>query len=138
MRRRAGWPPHWASARGRSCPPPRTPTRSCASTAAPPIYLSADATSLNTLTGRLAGDRIDLRDPTIDGGIDPGPCDPGAITPDANAWIIQVFCPRPRTARLRIDLGEREDSASLDVPVPVDMSGGPGSDTLRHGGARPT
>jgi Ca2+-binding RTX toxin-like protein len=97
------------------------------------IYLSADATSLNTLTGSLAGARIDLRDRTVDGGIDPGSCDPGAISPDANAWIVQVLCPRARTARLRIDLGEREDSASLNVPVPVDMSGGPGSDTLRTG-----
>jgi RTX calcium-binding nonapeptide repeat (4 copies) len=95
------------------------------------IYLSADATSLNTLTGRLAGERIDLSDRTVDGGIDPGPCDPGAFS--ANTWIVQVFCPAPRTARLRIDLGEREDSASLDVPVPVDMSGGPGSDTLGTG-----
>jgi hypothetical protein len=97
------------------------------------IYLAADATSLNTLTGSIAGERIDLSDPTVDGGIDPGPCDPGAITPDANAWIVQVFCPRPRTARLRIDLGEREDRASLDVPVPVDMSGGPGADILASG-----
>jgi hypothetical protein len=96
-------------------------------------YLSVDATSLNTLTGRMAGGRIELRDRTVDGGIDPGPCDPGEITPDANAWIVQVFCSRERVARLHIDLGEREDSATLDVAMPVTILGGPGSDTLRLG-----
>jgi RTX calcium-binding nonapeptide repeat (4 copies) len=96
-------------------------------------YLSVDATSLNTLTGRMAGGRIELRDRTVDGGIDPGTCDPGEITPDANAWIIQVFCSRQRIARLNIDLGEREDSASISVPMPVTLLGGPGSDRLQLG-----
>ena len=58
-------------------------------------YLSEDATSLNSLTVRLTGGDIELRDPTVDGGMDPGPCRPGEITDDANSWIIQAFCPRP-------------------------------------------
>jgi hypothetical protein len=98
-------------------------------------YLSVDATSLNTLTGRMAGRRIELRDRTVDGGIDPGPCDPGEITPDANAWIVEVLCPRRRISRLSVDLGEREDSATIDLPLPVTVLGGPGSDTLRLGGS---
>jgi RTX calcium-binding nonapeptide repeat (4 copies) len=97
-------------------------------------YLSADATSLNTLTGRVNGGRIELHDPTVDGGIDPGTCDPGDITDDGNAWIIQVFCPRGGIDGLRIDLGEREDTATLDLPVEIELLGGGGADTLSTGG----
>ena len=98
-------------------------------------YLSADATSLNTLEVRMAGGRIEFSDRTVDGGIDPGTCDPGAITEDANAWIIQVFCSRERITNARIDLGEREDRATIALAMPVTLLGGPGSDTLRTGPA---
>jgi len=94
-------------------------------------YTSVDATSLNSLTARVAGNRIDLTDRTVDGGIDPGTCDPGAISDDANAWIVQALCPRAGMAELNIDLGEREDKASIDVPMRVVLLGGPGSDVLR-------
>jgi RTX calcium-binding nonapeptide repeat (4 copies) len=96
-------------------------------------YHSADATSLNTLVVRIDGDRIDISDRTVDGGIDPGPCEPGDISDDANAWIVQALCPRAGMASLNLDLGEREDSASVDVPLPVVLLGGPGSDVLRTG-----
>ena len=96
-------------------------------------YLSADATSLNTLIVRNAGGRIELSDRTVDGGIDPGTCDPGAISDDANAWIVQVFCSRRRVERLHIDLGDREDTATVAVAMPATVLGGPGSDTLRLG-----
>ena len=98
-------------------------------------YLSADATSLNTLTVRMSGSRIEFDDRTVDGGIDPGTCDPGAISDDANAWIVQVFCPRRGTTSVTVDLGEREDRATVDLPVPVTLLGGPGSDVLRTGPA---
>jgi RTX calcium-binding nonapeptide repeat (4 copies) len=96
-------------------------------------YLSADATSLNTLNVRMAGQRIEFSDRTVDGGIDPGTCDPGAISDDANAWIVQVFCSRERLTTARIDLGEREDRATIELPLPVTVLGGPGSDVLRTG-----
>ena len=96
-------------------------------------YLSADATSLNTLVVRTAGQRIEFSDRTVDGGIDPGTCDPGAFSPDANAWIVQVFCSRRRIAAARVDLGEREDRATIDLAVPATVLGGPGSDVLRAG-----
>jgi hemolysin type calcium-binding protein len=96
-------------------------------------YLSADATSLNTLTVRSAGQRIEFSDRTVDGGIDPGACDPGAISDDANAWIVQVFCPGERIAAARIDLGEREDRATIELSLPATVLGGPGSDVLRTG-----
>jgi Ca2+-binding RTX toxin-like protein len=96
-------------------------------------YLSEDATSLNTLTIRLTGDEIELRDPTVDGGMDPGPCRPGEVTEDANSWIIQTFCGRSGIAGLRVDVGEREDTATITVPVPVSLLGGPGADRLTTG-----
>ena len=43
-------------------------------------YISADATSLNTLVVRANGSRIEFRDPTVDGGMDPGDCTPGELT----------------------------------------------------------
>ncbi|HZH24350.1 MAG TPA: hypothetical protein VEY49_05555, partial [Solirubrobacteraceae bacterium] len=51
-------------------------------------YVAEDATSANQLTVRAAGQDIHVRDPTSDGGIDPGPCRPGEISNDANAWIL--------------------------------------------------
>lgn len=40
-------------------------------------YESADATSLNTLVARKDGGRVECRDETVDGGMDPGFCTPG-------------------------------------------------------------
>jgi Ca2+-binding RTX toxin-like protein len=96
-------------------------------------YLSVDATSLNTLNVRMTGSRIEFDDRTVDGGIDPGTCDPGAISDDANAWIVEVLCPRGGIGSVRIDLGEREDRATVDLAMPMTLLGGPGSDVLRTG-----
>jgi Ca2+-binding RTX toxin-like protein len=98
-------------------------------------YLSADATSLNTLTARVAGGDFELRDPTVDGGSDPGPCRPGDTSDDGNFWIVQVFCRSAGIERVRVDLGEREDSATVALPVPITLLGGPGADKLTAGPA---
>ncbi len=98
-------------------------------------YVSADATSLNTLTVRPNGTRIEFLDPTVDGGMDPGDCAPGDITPDANAWIIQTFCEAAGVRSVRLDLGEREDTATVSIAIPTTMLGGPGADTLTGGPA---
>ena len=96
-------------------------------------YQSSDATSLNSLEAVVSGGDVRLRDPTVDGGIDPGPCRPGEVTNDANAWIIEAFCPSSSVQRLRIDLGEREDVATISLPLPVTLLGGPGADRLAGG-----
>jgi hypothetical protein len=96
-------------------------------------YLSVDATSLNTLNVRMAGTRIEFDDRTVEGGIDPGTCDPGDISDDANAWIVQVRCARGGISSVRIDLGEREDRATIDLAMPLTLLGGPGADVLRTG-----
>jgi RTX calcium-binding nonapeptide repeat (4 copies)/Thrombospondin type 3 repeat len=91
-------------------------------------YLSADATSLNTLQVREAGGRVEFRDETVDGGIDPGPCAPGDI--GAGGFIVQAFCPLDGVRRVRIDLGDREDRASVALATPVTLLGGTGADAL--------
>jgi hypothetical protein len=94
-------------------------------------YLSADATSLNTLRAGVSGNRIEFRDETVDGGMDPGSCAPGDL--DRSGYIIQTFCPLGGVQRVRIDLGEREDSATVALPVAATVLGGPGADRLTSG-----
>ena len=75
--------------RARSCPTCRpTPPRSTRSIVRP------------------SGNRIEFRDDSVDGGMDPGYCTPGEL--DASGYIVQTFCPlgrraagahRPRRAR---------------------------------------
>ncbi len=96
-------------------------------------YFSVDATSLNSLSVGVNGGDIQVRDPTVDGGMDPGPCRPGEITGDANAWIIEAFCARSTVNRVRIDLADREDTATVSLPLPVTLLGGPGADSLTSG-----
>ena len=97
-------------------------------------YLSSDAVSLNTLVVKRSGANIDFRDPTVDGGLDSGPCAPGDITDDANSWVIQALCPAAGASRLRIDLGDREDSAVVQLDLPVTLLGGTGADKLTTAG----
>jgi len=95
-------------------------------------YLSSDATSLNTLTLRQVGQDLELRDPTVDGGIDYGTCRPGET--DASGFVVQTFCPRSRLSLVRIDLGEREDRLDVQLPIAVQAIGGAGADTLKAAG----
>jgi Ca2+-binding RTX toxin-like protein len=94
-------------------------------------YLSADATSLNTLRVSVSGNRIEFRDETVDGGMDPGACTPGDL--DGNGYIISTTCQIGGVKRVRIDLGEREDSATVSLPVAATILGGPGADNLASG-----
>ena len=96
-------------------------------------YQSLDATSLNSLEVVPVGGEVRIRDPTVDGGIDPGPCRPGEVTNDANAWIIEVFCPSSTVQRARVDVGEREDAAQFSTGFPLTLLGGPGADRLGGG-----
>ncbi len=97
-------------------------------------YLSSDAVSLNTLVVKRSGANVDFRDPTVDGGLDVGPCAPGDVTDDANSWVIQALCPAAGAGRLRIDLGDREDSAVVQLDLPVTLLGGTGADKLTTAG----
>ena len=96
-------------------------------------YLSADATSLNTLMVRPSGSRIEFYDGTVDGGMDPGNCTPGQL--NDQGYIIQTFCPAAGVRRVRVDLGEREDQATVSVNLPTTLLGGSGADRLSGGPA---
>ena len=96
-------------------------------------YLSADATSLNSLVVRTSGNRIEFRDESVDGGMDPGNCTPGDL--GQNSWIIQTFCPLGGVQRVRVDLGDREDKATLSLPVSATVLAGSGADSVIAGGA---
>lgn len=92
-------------------------------------YLSSDATSLNDLTLRQVGQDLELRDPTVDGGIDYGTCRPGET--DSSGFVVQTFCARSGLTLVRIDLGEREDELDVQLPIAVQAIGGPGADKLK-------
>jgi Thrombospondin type 3 repeat/RTX calcium-binding nonapeptide repeat (4 copies) len=94
-------------------------------------YLSADATSLNTLQARQDGGRVEFRDATVDSGMDPGSCTPGEVS--ADGFIVQTSCSLDGVSRVRIDLGDREDSATVTLALPVSLLGGTGADTLHSG-----
>ena len=98
-------------------------------------FTSPDATSTNTLTLRPTGSQIEFRDPTVDGGIDPGHCTAGELSPPGifGEVVIQAFCPAAGVQAVRVDLGERDDAATVSLAIPVVISGGPGSDELRGG-----
>jgi hypothetical protein len=96
-------------------------------------YLASDATSLNTLTVKYTGTDIEFYDPTVDGGIDPGPCRPGEI--NGRQEVIQVFCSRAGALQVRIDVGEREDRVDSSIDLPTQSLGGPGADNLVAGPA---
>jgi Ca2+-binding RTX toxin-like protein len=97
------------------------------------LYLSQDATSLNNLTVRPAGNEIEFRDPTVDGGADPGPCRPGDTSSDGNFWLIQAFCPASAVTRVRVDLADREDTATITPGVPTEVLAGSGADQITTG-----
>lgn len=101
-------------------------------------YIAKDATSLNKLRVRLSAGDIELLDRSVDGGMDPGPCRPGDVTDDVNAWIVQVFCGRSGVSRVHADLGEREDTATVSAPVRATLLGGSGADRLTGGPAGDT
>ena len=98
-------------------------------------FTSPDATSTNTLTLRPSGSQIEFHDPTVDGGIDPGHCTPGELSPPGffGQVVVQAFCPAAGVQAVRVDLGARDDTATVSLAIPVAISGGPGSDELRGG-----
>ena len=91
-------------------------------------YLSADSTSHNTVTIRDTGGSYRITDPTVDGGMDAGPCTPLQV--DSNGYITEVDCAKSGITSLRVDIGEQDDTATLQASLPSIVLGGPGNDTL--------
>lgn len=99
-------------------------------------FLSDDATSLDTLTIRADGARLALRDPTVDGGMDIGSCEPGETSD--RGFVIEAFCRLAGITLLRVDVGDREDTFRTDLPIRVLLFGGDGADVLVTGPADDT
>ena len=91
-------------------------------------YVSADAISLNTLRITATRSAYRIVDPTVEGGLDPGPCAPGDV--DRDGYIREVTCPARGIERVHVDLGTQDDSARIATPVPAKILGGPGRDAL--------
>jgi hypothetical protein len=103
------------------------------------IYSARDAQSQSTVTITAGVTSVRIADTTVDGGIDPGRCDPGTV--DRNGFIVEVTCPRGADTRVRVDVGARDDSvemreASGAPGLPSALLGGSGADRLT-GGAGP-
>ena len=103
-------------------------------------YKAVDDPTVNTVkVTRAPGSKcgaarcLEIADTTVDPGMDAGPCR-GAGGEDPHA----VYCPWKRGARIRMDLGELDDRAEIDVAVPAVLSGGAGDDTLIGGPAADT
>lgn len=101
------------------------------------VYFAADAGERSAVTITAERDVVRIADPMVDGGIAPGRCDPGRV--DRNGWIVEVICPRRAATRLRVDVGDRDDTVELReegsaAPVPGVILGGAGADRLTGGG----
>jgi hypothetical protein len=102
------------------------------------LYNATDDVAENRLNVTTQGSNLRFYDPGADGGISPAEgCTPGDT--DNQGFIIEVICPRAGLGLVRIDVGEAEDSAILDVPINTLVVGGRGADTLTTtSGARDT
>lgn len=86
----------------------------------------SDASALNTVTVTApSADALRIADPTVSGGMDPGPCVP--ITEN------EVECPRSGVALVRVDVGLGDDSVAISAPLPGQLIGGDGKDTITGG-----
>ena len=94
-------------------------------------YTSQDAISLSALTVRQSGGRVEFRDESEDGGLNSETCTPGDV--DSDGVIVQMFCPLDGVSRIRIELADREDRATVELGLPVTLLGGTGADTLTAG-----
>jgi Ca2+-binding RTX toxin-like protein len=94
-------------------------------------YISVDEVSLNQLIVRRAGERIEFYDPPAYQGLDIGPCEPGEISGDGVP--VQAFCAAAGVNRLRLELGNREDTVTVTAGLPAEVLGGDGQDALTTG-----
>ena len=90
-------------------------------------YSAPDAVSVNntTITAPDPG-TVKLADPSVSGGIDPGPCVPISEH--------EVDCPRSSVTRIHAELGPHNDHLTVGVPLPSFVDGGLDTDTI-HGGS---
>jgi outer membrane receptor protein involved in Fe transport len=74
------------------------------------VYSARDATSQNTLTATVSGDKVRLYDPTVDGGIAPGPPSTtpgtGSAAPDSRRWTASSRSATSMRSRVAASRGQ--------------------------------
>lgn len=94
-------------------------------------YASVDAVSVNTVTIAPAGAATTkITDPTVAGGIDPGPC----VPVNQN----EVDCPSSRIGNVNVDVADRDDQVTIRLDLPSKILGGTGNDTISSAGGNDT
>lgn len=89
-------------------------------------YDSPDSVSLNRVViGAPNPDTVRVDDPTVSGGIDPGPCVP--------VTEYEVDCPSSSVSAVTADLGPHNDRFNIEIALPITLYGGPDQDQLTGG-----
>lgn len=97
-------------------------------------FRATDFVSRNDISVALSGDTISIVDSTGLGGVDPGDCRPGRVDLDTG-YVIEAICSRAGVGQVRVNVGEREDDVTANIPIPVRVIGGGGSDQISTGPA---
>ena len=98
-------------------------------------FRATDFVSRNDISVAVSSGSISIVDSTGLGGLDPGDCRPGRVDLDTG-YVIEALCSRSGVGQVRINVGEREDDVTADIPLPVRVIGGGGSDQIRTGPAK--
>ena len=87
---------------------------------------TSDATAVNTVTvSQPSPDKIVITDPTVFGGMDPGPCVPLSEN--------RVECPSAGITLVRVEAGLGDDTLRIDAPYRTELIGGDGADSITGG-----
>ena len=95
-------------------------------------FRATDFVSRNDISVALTSSTISIVDSTGLGGIDPGDCRPGRVDLDTG-YVIEALCSRSGVGQVHVNVGEREDDVTADIPLPVRVIGGGGSDQIKTG-----
>ncbi|HEX8120109.1 MAG TPA: hypothetical protein VF549_02480 [Solirubrobacteraceae bacterium] len=101
------------------------------------VYSAKDTTSASRVTATVDDAHVRITDTTVDGGIDPGRCDPQNV--DDRGYIVDVLCPRAASTRLLVDVGPRDDEVEVReapgaAPIRTELLAGTGNDRVVGGG----
>jgi Ca2+-binding RTX toxin-like protein len=97
-------------------------------------FRATDFVSRNDVSVSASADTISIVDSTGFGGLDPGDCRPGRVDLDTG-YVIEALCDNDGVEQIRINVGEREDDVTAELPIPIRVIGGGGTDQIKTGPA---
>lgn len=101
------------------------------------FYNATDDVALNRLSVTHEGNQIRFYDPGAQDGItQPQECTPGELDPSGNPR--EVFCPSAGIELVRIDVGEAQDEAIVELTIAALVVGGNGADEIVTGSGADT